>query len=66
VSGSHLPSKRPTLFGLLVDHTFLGIFYRGDDGKAAAILLEAEANKRTNQLERVLEALTGKPAESAR
>ncbi|MGB9457869.1 MAG: hypothetical protein WCB12_17605 [Bryobacteraceae bacterium] len=59
VSGSHLPSKRPTLFGLLLDYAFIGILYQNDDGKPAAILLNSVYA--SSQIGRVLEALTGKP-----
>jgi hypothetical protein len=58
VSGAQLPPKPPTLFGLLLDHVFLGILYQGNDGKRAAVLLDSNA---TAQIGRILEALTGKP-----
>jgi hypothetical protein len=61
VSGAQLPSKRPTLFGMLLDFALVGILYQGDDGKPAAILLNSPYA--SSQIIRLLEALTGKPAE---
>ena len=61
--GAHLVSKPPSLFGLLAQHAFLGIFYEGDDGKPAAILLESYF---IDQIGRILEAVTGKPVVYAR
>jgi hypothetical protein len=63
VGGAQLPSKPPTLFGLLLDHSFLGILYQDVDGKPAAVLLESLS---LGQIGRVLEALTGKPMENAK
>src|SRR5579863_10136347 len=57
VAGAQLPAKPHTLFGLIVDHAFLGILYRGDDGKPGAILIDSLM---PDQIARVLEALTGK------
>ncbi len=64
VSGVHLPSKRPALFGLLLNFAFVGILYQGDDGKPAAILLNSPYV--SGQIGRILEALTGKPTEYAK
>ena len=63
VSGAQLPSKPPTLFGLLLDHAFMAILYQSDDGKPAAILLDSYV---AGQIGRVLEALIGKPLEYAK
>lgn len=63
VDGVELPPRPQTLFGLLVDHAFLGVLYRSDDGKPAAVLLDS---KSTQAIARVLEALTGKPSEFAK
>lgn len=63
VSGAQLPPKPPTLFGLLLDHAFMGIIYQGEDGKPAAILLDSYA---VGQIARVLEAMTGRPTEFAK
>ena len=60
VPGAELPSKPPALFGLLLNHAFLGILYRGDDGKAASMLLDSPYSA---QILRLLEAVTGKPLE---
>jgi hypothetical protein len=54
------------LFGLLhkgKDH-FIGIEYRGDDGKTGSVLLEADKNNYRAVLE-ALKAVTGKPVENA-
>jgi hypothetical protein len=54
------------LFGLLhkgKDH-FIGIEYRGDDGKTASVLLEADKNNYRVVLE-ALKTVTGKPVENA-
>jgi hypothetical protein len=64
VSGAQLPSKRPTLFGLLLDFAFVGILYRSDDGKPAAILLSSPYA--SGQIALVIEVLTGKPTEYAK
>ncbi|MFZ0937290.1 MAG: hypothetical protein WB579_08170 [Bryobacteraceae bacterium] len=64
VSGAHLPSKRPTLFGMLLDYAFVGIIYRRDDDKPAAVLLNSVTA--SAQICRILEALTGKPTEYAK
>jgi hypothetical protein len=60
VAGAEMPSKPPTLFGMLQRHAFLGILYRGDDGKPAAVLLDTFLSF---QISRYIEALTGKPTE---
>jgi hypothetical protein len=60
VAGAQLPSKTPTLFGLMEYHSFLGIVYRGDDGKPAAILLDTYSSW---QILSVLKELTGKEIE---
>jgi hypothetical protein len=60
VAGSQLPSKRPTLFGLLLDYSLVGILYQSDDGKPAAILLNALDS---SSIGRILEAVTGRPTE---
>ena len=60
VAGAQLPSKRPTLFGLLLNYSFLAILYEGDDGKPAAVLLDSFF---LSQVSRVLEVMTGKPTE---
>jgi len=60
VSGSRLPSRPPTLFGLLEDHGFLGIVYQADDGKRAAVLLSSYYSM---EILIVLEALSGKEIE---
>jgi len=64
VGGAQLPSKRPTLFGLLLDYAFVGIFYQSDNGKPAAILLNSPYA--SGQIGRILEAMTGKPTEYAK
>ena len=54
------------LFGLLhkgKDH-FIGIEYRGDDGKTASVLLEADKNNYRAVLE-ALKTATGRPVENA-
>ena len=54
------------LFGLLhkgKDH-FIGIEYRGDDGKTASVLLEADKNNYRAVLE-ALKTVTGRPIENA-
>jgi hypothetical protein len=54
------------LFGLLhkgKDH-FIGIEYRGEDGKTASVLLEADKNNYRAVLE-ALKMVTGKPVENA-
>jgi hypothetical protein len=54
------------LFGLLhkgKDH-FIGIEYRGEDGKTGSVLLEADKNNYRAILE-ALKAVTGKPVENA-
>jgi len=61
VSGSQLPSKRPTLFGMLLDYSLVAILYQTDDGKPAAILLNAPFD--SSGIGRILEAVTGKPTE---
>jgi hypothetical protein len=63
IPGSQLPSKPPTLFGLLLDRAFLAILFQDADRKPAAILLES---MQSWQIARVLEALTGKPQEYAK
>jgi hypothetical protein len=64
VAGAQLPSKPPTLFGLLLDpYAFMAILYQGDDGKPGAILLDSYV---LYQIGRVLEAMTGKPLEYAK
>lgn len=60
VGGSQLPSKAPSLFGLLEDHCFLGIVYQTDDGGRAAVLLDSYFSMRILS---VLEVLTGKAIE---
>src|ERR1035438_4313954 len=40
IGGAQLPSKAPSLFGFMEHPGFLGIVYRMDDGKHAAILLD--------------------------
>jgi hypothetical protein len=40
IGGAQLPSKTPSLFGFMDHPGYLGIVYRGDDGKPAAILLD--------------------------
>ncbi len=54
------------LFGILHKSKvhFIGIEYRTDDGKAGAILLEADKNNYRAIL-RVLQAVTGKPVQNA-
>jgi hypothetical protein len=54
------------LFGILHKSRvhFIGIEYRGTDGKAGAVLLEADKNNYRPIL-RVLRALTGKPVQNA-
>src|ERR1035441_6512246 len=64
VSGAQLPSKRPTLFGLLLDFAFVGILYQTDDGKPAAMLLNSPYA--SAGIGRLLEALTGRPTEYAK
>jgi hypothetical protein len=64
VSGAQLPSKRPTLFGLLLDFAFVGILYQTDDGKPAAMLLNSPYA--AAGIGRLLEALTGRPTEYAK
>ena len=61
VPGAELPSKPPPkLFGLLLKPPSLGILYKDDDGKPAAVLLDSPF---TAQISRLLEAVTGKPLE---
>jgi len=60
VSGAQLPAKPPTLFGLLLDHSFFGILYQTDDGKNGAILLDSFMG---GQILLVLRAMTGKTIE---
>jgi hypothetical protein len=61
VSGSLLPSRRPSLFGLLEDHGFLGIVYQADDGKRASVLLDSYFSMRILS---VLRELSGKELEN--
>jgi hypothetical protein len=62
-SGVQLPPRPQALFGLLQEHGFIGILYRGDDGKPGAILLDSYA---AGQIGRTLETLTGKALEYAK
>jgi hypothetical protein len=64
VGGAQLPSKRPTLFGLLLDYSLVAILYQSDDGKPAAILLNAPFD--SSGIGRILEAVTGRPTEYAK
>ena len=59
--GAQLPSKTPSLFGFMDHPGFLGIVYRMDDGKRAAILLDSPYFS-WNILS-VLRELTGKEIE---
>ena len=59
-TGAQLPSKPPPLFGLLQDNGFLGLAWRTDDGKPAAVLLDSYFSARILQ---VLKAITGKAVE---
>jgi hypothetical protein len=54
------------LFGILHKSKahFVGIEYKGDDGKAGAVLLEADKNNYRAILQ-VLKAVTGKPVQNA-
>jgi hypothetical protein len=54
------------LFGILHKSKvhFIGIEYKTDDGKAGAVLLEADKNNYRDIL-RVLSAVTGKPVQNA-
>jgi len=61
VIGAHMPSKRPSLFGLLTDYALVGILYQGDDGKPGAILLSSTYS--SAQMASVLASVSGKPAE---
>lgn len=56
-SGATLPSKAPSLFGLLENRGLLGIVYRTERGKRAAILLETYS---CWTILSVLKELTGK------
>jgi hypothetical protein len=60
VSGVQLPPKPRSLFGLLKRTDYLGIVYKGDDGKPGALLFETYY---AFAIADVLEAITGKPAE---
>jgi len=60
VNGTDMPAKPPTLFGLLLNHSFLAILYQTDDGKSGAILLDSLMS---GQILRILEAITGKTIE---
>jgi len=62
VKGAQLPAKTPALFGLLKDRGFIGIVYRTDDGKPAAMLLESLFTRR---ILAVLKELTGKTVETS-
>jgi hypothetical protein len=63
VDGAELPAKPRTLFGLLAERAFIGILFRSEDGKPAAVLLDC---KSAPAIVRVLEALTGKRSEFAK
>lgn len=56
-SGTTLPSKAPSLFGLLENRGLLGIVYKAESGKRAAILLETYS---CWTILSVLKELTGK------
>jgi hypothetical protein len=62
VSGAQLPSKPPSLFGILQDDALLGVVYEADDGKRGAILLDSLF---TWQMLPVLRRLTGKTIEDS-
>jgi hypothetical protein len=64
VRGAQLPSKRPTLFGLLLEYPLAGILFQSDDGKPAAVLLNAPSD--SSGILRALEIVTGKPTEYAK
>jgi hypothetical protein len=61
IGGVQLPSKTPSLFGFMEHPGYLGIVYRGDDGKPAAILLDTPYFSST--ILSVLKELTGKEIE---
>ena len=61
IGGAQLPSKTPSLFGFMEHPGYLGIVYRGDDGKPAAILLDTPYFSST--ILSVLKELTGKEIE---
>jgi hypothetical protein len=63
VPGVQLPTKPRTLFGLLRRGDYLGILYRGDNGKPAALLFETYF---AYGIANILEAMTGKPSEFVR
>ncbi|WP_321472588.1 hypothetical protein [uncultured Paludibaculum sp.] len=60
VRGAKLPARAPSLFGLLEDHGFMGIVYKTDEGKPAAILLDTYYRW---PILSVLKELTGKGIE---
>jgi hypothetical protein len=62
VDGAQLPSKPPTLFGVMLESYYIGLVYQTDDGKRAAMLLEAAFSP---VILRVLNKLTGKPIENS-
>jgi hypothetical protein len=62
VSGALLPARPQALFGLLQDDGYLGIVYRTEDGKQAAVLLEARL---VWQMLPMLRSTTGKTVEES-
>ena len=62
VDGAKLPAKPPTLFGVLLNDSFLGLVYQEDNGRKGAVLLESVSS---TTILRVLSKLTGKPIENA-
>jgi hypothetical protein len=60
IDGAQLPSKTPSLFGFMEHPGYLGIVYRMDDGKRAAILLDTYTGW---TILSVLGELTGKEIE---
>ena len=60
VPGAQLPSKTPTLFGLLEHHGYFGIVYETDDGKRGAVLLDSYF---AFTILEILAGLSGKPVE---
>jgi opacity protein-like surface antigen len=62
VDGAQLPARHPKLFGMLEEYGFLGIVYKGDDGKRAAMLLDSIFS---TIISNTLTKATGRPIENS-
>jgi hypothetical protein len=62
VDGAQLPAKHPTLFGMLVEYSSIGLVYETDNGKRGALLLDSGFSP---LILRALSMATGKPIENS-